>query len=152
LGTVTPYLSVEGGVAALEFYQRAFGAQELARGLTPDGKLMHGRLRIGNSTIMISDVFPGSSTASPNQLGTTTVTLHIYSDEVDALWARALAAGARVLMPLEDQFWGERYGQLADPFGHHWSLSMPVAMTPAKRRALEAEAMVSFSQDQRPSS
>ncbi|MCI4365074.1 MAG: VOC family protein [Thermoplasmata archaeon] len=144
-GTVTAYLSVEGGVAALEFYVRAFGAKELMRQLTPDGKLLHGRLQIGDSTVMVSDVFPGAATASPRQLGRTTVTLHIYTDDIDALWARALAAGARVVMPLADMFWGERYGQLVDPFGHHWSIAMPVAMTESQKRAKQAEAMSRFS-------
>ncbi|MGD0250216.1 MAG: VOC family protein, partial [Thermoplasmata archaeon] len=123
-----PYLAVNGGAAALEFYKKAFGAKELARQSTPDGKLIHGRLKIGTSILMLSDVFPGSGVASPAAVGTTTVTLHLYAKNVDAMWDRAIAAGAKVTMPLENQYWGERYGHLLDPFGHHWSLSMRVRM------------------------
>ncbi len=101
--TVIPYLAVTAGAAALDFYPKAFGAKVLARELTPDGKLVHGRLRIGNSLFMVSDVFPGGDVAAPSTVGTTTVTLHLYSKNVDALWDRAVAAGAKVTMPLENQ-------------------------------------------------
>jgi PhnB protein len=134
-------------VAALEFYQRAFGARELARQLTPQGLLVHGRLQIGDSVVMVSDVFPGSPNASPRSLGNSPVTLHLYARDVDQLWSRAIAAGARVQMPLEDQFWGERYGQLVDPFGHRWSLSMPIPMTAVERARKQAEAMARFSKN-----
>jgi PhnB protein len=147
---VTPYLSVENGVAALEFYATAFGAKELARTMTPDGKLVHGRLRIGDSIVMLSDVFPGAHTASPAKLGTTTVTLHIYTDDVDSFWKRAVAAGARVAMPLENQFWGERYGHLVDPFGHRWSVSMPIDMSPAERKARQDASMAAFAAGEHP--
>jgi PhnB protein len=142
--TVTPYLTVEGGVAALEFYKKAFGAVELARTTTPDGKLVHGRLRIGDSIIMLSDAFPGARTSAPARLGSTTVTLHLYAKDVDSLWERAIRAGAVPTMPLDNQFWGERYGQLSDPFGHHWSLSMQVRMTASERKTKHEEAMASF--------
>src|SRR5579862_7916912 len=128
--TVTPYLVVRGGVDALEFYKRAFGATEVSRQLTPDGKLIHGRMKIGNSIIMVSDEFQGGGASAPTTLGTTSVTLHVYVDDVDDLWERALAAGARIAMPLDNQFWGERYGQLVDPFGHRWSVSMQIEMDP----------------------
>jgi uncharacterized glyoxalase superfamily protein PhnB len=147
---VTPYLSIDGGEAALEFYKKAFGARELVRQTTPDGKLMHGRIKIGDSIVMISDVFPGSDSAAPTKLGTSTVVLHIYAKDVDQLWERALAAGARVAMPLEETFWGERYGKLVDPFGHHWSLSQRVKMSKAEKQAKEAEAMAAFSQERHP--
>jgi PhnB protein len=149
-GTVTPYLSIDGGAAALDFYKRAFGARELMRQATPDGKLVHGRLRIGNSIVMLSDTFPGGTTAAPTAVGKTTVTLHVYSRDVDALWKRAVAAGAKVRMPLENQFWGERYGQLADPFGHHWSLSERVRMTRAEREAKQRESMDAFARGEHP--
>ena len=148
--TVIPYLAVQGGVAALEFYKRAFGAKELARTTTPDGKLIHGRLRIGDSLVMLSDVFPGSGLASPATVGTTTVTLHLYAKNVDAVWDRAVAAGAKVTMPLENQYWGERYGHLLDPFGHHWSLSMRVKMSRAERAAKQAEAEAAFARGEHP--
>ncbi|MGB6500828.1 MAG: VOC family protein [Thermoplasmata archaeon] len=148
--TIIPYLAVAGGTAALDFYKKAFGAKELARQVTPDGKLVHGRLRIGDSIVMMSDVFPGAGVASPAAVGTTTVTLHLYSKNVDALWDRAVAAGAKVTMPLENQFWGERYGHLLDPFGHHWSLSMRVKMSRAEKAAKQKDAMASFSAGEHP--
>ncbi|HLM91822.1 MAG TPA: VOC family protein [Thermoplasmata archaeon] len=147
---VIPYLAVNDGVEALEFYEKAFGAKELVRELAPDGKLIHGRIRIGDSIIMLSDVFPGADTASPSSVGTTTVTLHLYSKDVDALWDRAVAAGAKITMPLENQYWGERYGHLQDPFGHHWSLSMRVKMSPAEKASRQQEAMASFARGEHP--
>jgi PhnB protein len=148
--TVTPSLAVVGGVAALEFYKNAFGAKELMRETTPEGKLVHGRIRIGNSLVLLSDVFEGSDRTSPSMVGTTTVTLHLYSTDVETLWNRAVAAGAKVTMPLADQYWGERYGHLVDPFGHHWSLSMRIRMTKAVRDARRKEAMRSFSKGEHP--
>jgi PhnB protein len=147
---VIPYLSVTEGVEALEFYVKAFGAKELVRNLAPDGKLIHGRLRIGRSIVMLSDVFPGADTASPATVGTTTVRLHLYCKDVDAVWNRAVAAGAIVTMPLDNQFWGERYGHLRDPYGHHWSLSMRVKMSAAERAAKQQEAMAAFSRGEHP--
>lgn len=139
-----------GGAAALDFYPKAFGAKILARQLTPDGKLVHGRLRIGKSLFMVSDVFPGGDVAAPSTVGTTTVTLHLYSKNVDALWDRAVGAGAKVTMPLENQYWGERYGHLQDPFGHHWSLSMRVKMSRAEKAAKQKDAMASFARGEHP--
>jgi PhnB protein len=130
----------------MSFYIEAFGAKEITRQETPNGKLVHGRLRIGDSIVMLSDVFPGASTQSPSSAGTTTVTIHLYCPNVDAMWARACAAGATVIMPLENQFWGERYGQLRDPFGHHWSLSQRVRMSPKEMEAKRREAMAGFGQ------
>ncbi len=148
--TLVPYLPVQGGVAALEFYQKAFGAKELARQVTPDGKLIHGRLRIGRSIFMLSDVFPGADVAAPSTVGTTTITIHLYSRNVDALWDQAVAAGARVTQPLENRYWGERYGHLIDPFGHHWSLSMRVKMSRAEMEKLRAEAEAAFARGEHP--
>jgi PhnB protein len=142
--TVTPYLSVDGGVKALELYKKAFGARELIRNLSPDGKLIHGRLKIGDSIVMLSDSFPGGDTSPPSVLGNTTVTIHLYTNDIDRLWARALAAGMEVSMPLADQFWGERYGHLRDPFGHRWSLGMRVKMSKAEREAKQREATAAF--------
>ncbi len=148
--TLVPYLPVQGGVAALEFYRKAFGAKELARQLTPDGKLIHGRLRIGRSILMVSDVFPGADVAAPATVGTTTVTIHLYAKNVDEMWDRAVAAGARVTMPLENQYWGERYGHLIDPFGHHWSLSMRVKMSRSEMAERRAEAEAAFARGEHP--
>ncbi len=148
--TVTPSLAVVGGVAALEFYQKAFGAKELAREVTPKGKLVHGRLRIGDSILLVSDVFRGSDRAAPSTVETTTVTLHIYTTDVETLWNRAVDAGAKVTMPLADMYWGERYGHLVDPFGHHWSLSQPIRLMKAVRDAKRLEAMRSFAKGDHP--
>jgi len=125
----------------MEFYRRAFGARELVRRTTPDGKIVHGRLQIGNSIVMLSDRFgpeppPGAPAAR--------VTLHLYFPNVRAAWAKAVKAGATVVMPLDDQFWGERYGQLDDPFGHRWSLAQVVAMDEAVRIRKQQEAMAMF--------
>jgi len=140
-GTVTPYLTVRGAEKALEFYRTAFGAKELLRNTTPDGKILHARMRIGNSIVMLSELFPGGSTASPEGLPGVPVTLHLYLPNIDVVWQRAIAAGARSVMPLDDMFWGERYGQLRDPFGHQWSLSMRIAMTKREREERQAAAM-----------
>ncbi len=104
----------------------------------------------GNSLVLLSDVFQGSDRAAPSTVGTTTVGLHLYSTDVESLWNRAVSAGAKVTMPLGDQYWGERYGQLVDPFGHHWSLSMRVRMSKPARDAKRKEAMKSFSRGDHP--
>jgi len=148
--TVTPYLTVRGGGGAIEFYKKAFGAKELSRETMPDGKILHCQIKIGDSIVMISDEFPGSSTKSPVSLGSTTGTLHVYSKDVNKLWNQAVAAGAKVLMPLDNQFWGERYGQLEDPFGHHWSLSMQIKMSPQEMEAKRKAAMSMFAQGEHP--
>ena len=119
--TVTPYLVLNDASGAIEFYKKAFGAKELTRNLTPDGKILNAQIKIGDSIVMLSDEFPmpGSTIKSPSSLGASTFTMHIYSKNVDKLWEQAVAAGAMVGMPLDNMFWGERYGQLVDPFGHH---------------------------------
>jgi len=147
--SVTPYLIINGAAVAIEWYKRAFGGKELMRQATPDGKLMHARVRIGDSIVMISDVFPGGD-KDPLQLGGSSVTLHIYSNNVDALWKRAVEAGAKIDLQLDDMFWGERYGQLTDPFGHSWSLSMRIPMSRKQMEKQRAEAMKMFAQDQHP--
>jgi PhnB protein len=124
---VTPYLVVDDAVAALRFYEAAFGAETLMRQATPDGKkTIHAACRIAGGLVMMSDDFAemkGGRASTPRALGGTTVTIALNVPDVDALWARATAAGAKVLMPLADMFWGDRYGMLEDPFGHRWSLS-----------------------------
>lgn len=148
--TVTPYLAIAGAAEALEFYKRAFGAKELSRNALPDGKLMHATMRIGDSVVMMADEFPGSEVRAPSNVGASTVMLHVYTKDVDKLWQRAVAAGARVAMPLDDMFWGERYGQLEDPFGHRWTLSMRIKMSPAEMERKRREAMGQFSQGEHP--
>jgi PhnB protein len=114
---------VRDATKAVEFYQKAFGAR--ARGVhkTPDGKVMNADLKIGDSILLFSDEFPGPGCRSPHSLGGTSVSVHIYVKDVDALFNQALAAGAKVVMPVVDAFWGDRYGQLEDPFGHRWSIA-----------------------------
>jgi len=148
--TVTPYLTVQGGTKAIDFYKKAFGAKELAQETMPDGKILHARIKIGDSIVMISDEFPESYAKSPASLGSTTGTLHIYSGNVDKMWKLAVAAGARVIMPLDNQFWGERYGQLTDPFGHQWSLSMQVKMSAQEMETKRIAAMSMFANGEHP--
>ncbi len=124
---VTPYLTVDDGRAALSFYERAFGATVVARQDTPDGKkIIHAALLFPNGgLVMLSDDFPEMSAVSrsPKALGGTGVTIHLDLPDVDAAWERAVGAGAAVTLPLGDQFWGDRYGVITDPFGHSWSLA-----------------------------
>ncbi len=147
---VTPYLAIAGAAQALEFYKKAFGAKELTRQPLPDGKLMHATMKIGDSVIMMADEFPGGNLRSPTSVGTTTFMLHLYSKDVDKLWAQALAAGAKVAMPLDNMFWGERYGQVVDPFGHLWTLSMRIPMSAAEKEAKMQAAMAAFASGEHP--
>ena len=122
--TLTPHLVVKGASDAIEFYKKAFGAQEIGRMAAPDGKtIMHAQIKIGNSIVFLVDEFPQMGCKGPLSIGGTAVTLHLYVEDVDAAFNRAVAAGAQVTMPVADAFWGDRYGRLADPFGHHWSLA-----------------------------
>ena len=150
--TVTPYLVVSNASGAIEFYKKAFGAKELTRNLTPDGKILNARIKVGDSIVMLEDEFPvpGSTTRSPTTLGASTVTLHIYSKNVDKLFAQAVSAGAMIRMPLDNMFWGERYGQLVDPFGHHWSLSQQIKMSPKEMEEKQKAAMAMFAQGEHP--
>jgi PhnB protein len=123
---VYPYLSVKGGKAALEFYTQAFGATEEYRAYGQDGeRIMHARFRVNGGAILLSDDFPeyrGGAPAAPP----TGVTIHLEVDNADRWWDRAVSAGATIVMPLADQFWGDRYGQLKDPFGQSWSIGSPI--------------------------
>ena len=123
--SITPHLVVRNAAEAIEFYKRAFSAEELHRMPTPDGKfLMHAELKIGNSIVMLCDELPGMERwVSPQSLEGTSVALHIWCEDVDAAFGRAVKAGAKVSMPLTDMFWGDRYGKLTDPFGHEWSMA-----------------------------
>ena len=126
-GGVTPYLTIpsRGGQAAVEFYRAAFGAEEQFRNLADDGeRLLHSRLVINGGLVMLSDEFPEyGQTPEVQPKG---VTLHLQVDDADAWWGRALAAGCVPVTPLDDQFWGDRYGRLMDPFGHCWSIGAPI--------------------------
>jgi uncharacterized glyoxalase superfamily protein PhnB len=125
--TLTPSLTVRDAARAIEFYKQAFGAEVrggVAKG--PDGKVMHAELQIGDSVIMLTDEFPEFGSLSPQSSGGAGMSLHIYVDGVDAAFDRAVKAGAQVEMPVSDQFWGDRYGKLKDPFGHKWSIATHV--------------------------
>jgi PhnB protein len=121
--SITPYLTVRDAARAIEFYKQAFGAKERGLRKGPDGKVMHAELMIGDSIIMLADEFPEFGTLSPESIGGSPMGLHIYVDGVDAAFDRAVKAGAQVEMPVMDQFWGDRYGKLKDPFGHKWSIA-----------------------------
>ena len=144
--SITPYLAIDGAAQAIEWYKKAFNAKELNRAPTPDGKLMNATVRIGDSVVMMSDVFPGSPLKAPKTLGTTTVTLHIYAKNVDKLFKQAVDSGAEITMQLDNQFWGERYGLLRDPFGHSWSISQRISMTKAEKEEKQKQAMAMFAQ------
>ncbi len=142
--SITPHLVCEGAAEALAFYQRAFGAVEVGRMDGPDGRIMHAEMRIGNSMIMLADAFPEYGSRGPRALQGTPVTIHLYVEDADAVWERALAAGATAQMPLEDAFWGDRYGQVVDPYGHQWSIAThqrdltPQQIEEAMRKAMPA--------------
>ena len=124
--SVTPHLVCAGAANAIEFYKKAFGAVELARLPGSQGRLMHAAIRIGDSTVMLADEMPEWGSLGPKALKGSPVTIHLYVDDADAFVARAVKAGAKVTMPVDDMFWGDRYGKLEDPFGHHWSVGTHV--------------------------
>lgn len=124
--TVTPHLVCAGAAEAIEFYKKAFNAVEIHRIPGPGGKLMHGAIRIGDSMVMLADEFPEWGSKGPKTLGGTAVTIHLYVEDVDAVFAQAVSAGATPAMPVADMFWGDRYGMLIDPFGHSWSVATHV--------------------------
>lgn len=121
--TATPYLIIKNAARAIDFYKKAFGATERMRMADPTGKVMHAEIQIGDSRIMIADEFPEMGARSPESLGGSPVSIFLYVEDVDALAKQATSAGAKVLMPIQDQFWGDRYGKLTDPFGHVWDIA-----------------------------
>jgi PhnB protein len=124
--TATPYLTLDDAAAAIAYYGKAFGAKERVRMDTPDGKVGHAELEIGDSLVMLSDEFPQGSTRSPKELGGTSAGVFMYVEDVDAVVKRAVDAGATVTMEVADQFWGDRFGTITDPFGHVWSIATHV--------------------------
>jgi PhnB protein len=134
---LTPALCVNEGARAIDFYKKALGATELHRMEAPGGKIMHAELKVGDSPFMLSDEFPGAATKSPKSIGGTSVNLYVYTEDCDALFKRAVEAGATAKMPPTDMFWGDRFGQFIDPFGHSWSVAThkeDVAPDEIKRR------------------
>jgi PhnB protein len=144
--TLTPSLAVEDAGEAIEFYKRAFGAKERGRMPGPDGKIAHAELEIGDGLVMLSDPFPQDSIKPPTELGGTSMGLFMYVDDVDAAVQRAVDAGATVTSPVEDQFWGDRFGKVADPFGHEWQIATHKEdLTPEEITERGKEAMASLS-------
>jgi PhnB protein len=143
--TFIPYIVVSNAAAAIDFYKAAFSAVELTRHAAPNSdKLMHASLKINGGVLMMSDYFSasmGGKSQTAEALGGSPVTFHLAVEDADAVWAQAVAAGAEVTMPLADQFWGDRYGQLRDPFGHRWSVGQSIAK-PTKDEVEEAAKAV----------
>ena len=128
--SITPHLVCRNAKEAIEFYQKAFGAENIRSHITPEGSVMHAELKIGDSIIMLGEEYPSWNVLSPQSLGNSTVFIHIYTEDVDALYQRAINAGCTAAMPVMDQFWGDRYGQVIDPYGHRWSLATHVEDVP----------------------
>jgi PhnB protein len=138
--TVTPYLAVDGAAEAIEYYKKAFGAKERVRMEAPGGKIGHAELEIGDSLVMLSDPFPQSSTRPPKELGGTSASVFMYVEDVDAVVKQAVDAGATITMETADQFWGDRFGSVQDPFGHLWSIATHVEDVPPEEMAERAKA------------
>ena len=140
--TVNTYLTVQDGPAAIDFYQKAFGMEVAFRLDSPPGKVGHAELRLGDSTIMLSDEMVGGACRSPKALGGTSVTLFLYVPDVDKTFNQAVAAGGQVVMPVEDMFWGDRFGSVTDPFGHNWGLATHIEdLSPEELQKRAAAAM-----------
>jgi PhnB protein len=142
--TVTPHLVCDGAANAIEFYEKAFGATELMRMPASNGRLMHASVRIGDSNVMLVDENPQWGALGPKSLKGSTATMHLSVDDVDAWTTRAVAAGAKLTMPVKDMFWGDRYGVVEDPFGHKWAIATRIKdMTPAEMMAAVPKDMSS---------
>ena len=138
--TVTPYLAVDDAAAAIGYYTKAFGAKERVRMEAPGGKIGHAELEIGDSLVMLSDALPQSTTRPPSELSGTSASIFMYVDDVDAVVKRAVDAGATIEMEVADQFWGDRFGSVQDPFGHLWSIATHVEDVPPAEMAERAKA------------
>jgi uncharacterized glyoxalase superfamily protein PhnB len=129
--TVTPSMVVSNATEAIAFYKKAFDAKEIYTFPTPDGKILHAMIQIGDSFVMMSDEFPNMGMKSPTTIGGTAVTLHLYVEDSDKVFKQAVDAGAIITMPIMDAFWGDRFGTVMDPYGHSWAISThKVDMTP----------------------
>ena len=144
--TVTPYLAIDGAADAIEFYKKAFGAKETLRMDGPDGSIGHAEIQIGDSKVMLSDPFPQSTVKPPKSLGGTSASVFLYVEDVDAVVKQAVDAGATVTMEVQDQFWGDRFGTVSDPFGHTWSVATHVEdLTPEEIAERGKAAMAAMS-------
>lgn len=141
--TLTPYVALPNAAEAIDWYRKVFGAKELARHLAPEGRIMHAALQIGDSQLFLSDIFPGSDMGDPTRTAPT-VNLSIWSRNADKWWKNATENGAKVTMPLADQFWGDRYGRFLDPFGHSWAISTKSKLPKAELEKMRVEAMRGF--------
>ena len=147
--TATPHITVKGADKAIEFYKKAFGAQEIVRMPGPGGQgIMHAEIKIGDSMIMLNDELPGMGEKSPQTLGGRTASIFLYVEDADAVHAKAIAAGGTDRMPVTDMFWGDRMGRIADPFGHEWAISthtQDLSTEEIKKRGQEFMAKMSAS-------
>lgn len=137
--TLTPYLAVDDAAQAIEYYKNAFGAKERMRMERPDGKIGHAELEIGDSMVMLSDPFPHATTRPPKELGGTSGSVFMYVEDVDAVVKQAVDTGATITMEVADQFWGDRFGSIQDPFGHSWSIATHVEDVPPEEMAERAK-------------
>jgi uncharacterized glyoxalase superfamily protein PhnB len=143
--TITPSIVVKDGAKAMDFYKKAFGAEEIMRMLGPSGKIMHAELKIGTSRVMLADEMPEMGCMAPTSPGATPVGFYVYVENADAAFKRAVDAGATVKMPPADMFWGDRLGAIIDPFGHQWSISQHIAdPTPEEMKKGQAEFAAKF--------
>ncbi|TDU79524.1 PhnB protein [Streptomyces sp. KS 21] len=144
---VTPYLCTDGAAAAIDFYVSVLGATERMRMPAPDGRIGHAELELGNSVIMLADEYPEIGFRSPKSVGGTPITLHVYVEDVDAVFAEALSRGATEVSPVKDEFYGDRTGQLEDPFGHRWNIATHVADIPPEEMEKRAKEALETMQD-----
>lgn len=144
--TVTAYLRIKGAAEAIAFYEKAMGAEEVMRLSNPDGSLAHAQIKIGDSLVMLADEYPESNILGPKSLNGTTVAMHVYVEDVDAVFARVLEAGAEVIFPLADQFYGERSGRVRDPFGHEWLFSTQIEALTAEEMQRRFDDMMASSE------
>lgn len=121
--SITPVLIVKNGDEAIEFYKNGFGVEERCCMKGPDGRVAHAELKLGDSVFMLSDEYPEMKSHSPETIGGSPVSMYVYVDDVDSIFNKAISAGAKILDPVKDQFWGDRHGRLEDPFGHLWSIA-----------------------------
>jgi PhnB protein len=140
--SVTPYLCIKGAADAIEFYKNVFGATELLRMPAPDGKIAHAEIKIGNSPIMLSDEYPDYQALSPKTVGGSSTSIMIYVEDADAVVSRAIEAGAKVLAPVSDKFYGDRSGRIEDPYGHIWHISTHIEDVPPEEMQRRAEAFM----------
>lgn len=140
--TTTPSIVVNNSKDAIEFYKKAFDAREIYQMPTPDGKTMHAMIQIGDSFVMMSDEFPQMGALSPTTVGGTSTTIHLYVEDADKIYAKAIESGATPAMPIMDAFWGDRYGSVIDPFGHSWAIAThKVDMSPEEMQKAAKEFM-----------